>query len=187
MRLFAAVELLPELRQALRKLVGRLAMSQADVKWVEGENFHLTLLFLGEVDRELLPELSRALAEAARGVPAFHLRLEGLGTFPGPGRPRVIWVGADGGGELGRLQSRVVEQAGPFAERPPERTPFHPHITLGRVRSPRGLAGLKALLEEYREEKVGVQEVSGFSLVESRLYRSGPVYTTVDHFWLERA
>ncbi|MGB9888035.1 MAG: RNA 2',3'-cyclic phosphodiesterase [Moorellales bacterium] len=184
MRLFVAVEFEPEIKRALADLVAQMSGSRADVKWVEGTNFHLTLYFLGEVTKERVADLNQVLSLASRSTNPFRLEVGGLGAFPSLARPRVLWVGAHGGEALGRLQQRVAEQVQGFAERPGERQPFHPHVTLGRVRSGRGLAELVGMVNELKDRKVGSQEVADFALVESRLYRTGPVYTRVARFAL---
>lgn len=184
MRLFVAVELAAELKQGLSALADKFMAARADVKWVEGENFHLTLYFLGEVPPDLLPRVQGALSEAGAGVPPFTLKLEGVGAFPSLARPRVIWVGARGGEELLRLQQQVAAGLTPLLAGAQDSRPFSPHITLGRVRSPRNLSALSRLLQEHGRESVGEQRVTGFSLVESQLFRSGPVYTRVAHYSL---
>ncbi|MDI6893228.1 MAG: RNA 2',3'-cyclic phosphodiesterase [Bacillota bacterium] len=176
MRLFVAVELPPSLRRALGELVRHLAESRADVKWVEEENFHLTLKFLGEVDPARLAELAEALARAAGEMKPFTFEAAGTGAFPSPGRARVVWVGVGrGAGELGRLAAAVDSQLADLGFAPESR-PFSPHLTVGRVRSPRGATDLARALEQasFPAREVAVEEIV---LFQSALGRSGPVYT----------
>lgn len=182
MRLFVAVELEPGIREALGGLIAELKRFPADVKWVEEENLHLTLYFLGEVAPPLLAGIKDELAQAAAGVLPFDLVLEGLGAFPGPRRPRVVWVGAAGGEMLLRLQRQVAARLDAFLKRPPDTLAFRPHITLGRVRSPRNLASLGHALVDRAPLKIGRQAVRDFSLMESRLSRAGPSYTCLHRY-----
>jgi len=183
LRLFVAVELPASVRRALGELARDLARCRADVKWVEEENFHLTLKFLGEVDQARLPEVQEALARAARGAKPFSFEATGTGAFPSPGRPRVIWVGVGRGAEeLGSLAARVdaeLARVG-FAA---EARPFSPHLTLGRVRSPRGVGDLVRALEQacFPAREVPVGEIV---LFQSVLGRAGPVYTPVARYRL---
>src|SRR5438876_349985 len=74
-----------------------LARTETEVKWVEPDNLHVTLLFLGEVDDRTLPEVCRSVAEVAGRQAAFPLVIEKAGCFPNVRRPRVLWVGVGTG------------------------------------------------------------------------------------------
>ncbi|MEW6546616.1 MAG: RNA 2',3'-cyclic phosphodiesterase [Bacillota bacterium] len=181
MRLFVAVELPASVRQALGELVRYLGSSRADVKWVEEENFHLTLKFLGEVDASRLPHLGEALGRAARGVAPFDFQATGTGAFPSRRRPKVIWVGVGrGAAELGHLAGRVDAELAHLGF-PRENRPFSPHLTVGRVRSPHRLDDLVRMLEQasFATRDVAVNEIV---LFQSVLGRGGPVYTPLAHF-----
>jgi 2'-5' RNA ligase len=138
LRTFIAVEL-PEPVQTALADVSRRAASRwpvGAVRWVRGEGIHLTLRFLGDTDEDRLPELRRGLDLAAAGHPAFELSLAGMGCFPNPRRPRVVWIGvADPQARLPKLQRQVEHLVrGLGWER--EGRPFQAHLTLGRVREP---------------------------------------------------
>lgn len=168
----------------MAELVRHLARSQADVKWVEEENFHLTLKFLGEVDPGRLGEVAGALRSAVREVPAFRFQATGTGAFPSPRRARVIWVGVgEGTSQLRHLAARVDAELARLGF-PPEERPFTPHLTLGRVRSPRGLDELARLLEGARFPALEVT-VDGIVLFQSVLGRAGPLYTALNRFPLQ--
>jgi 2'-5' RNA ligase len=116
--------------------------------WPRVENLHLTLKFLGEIEESRVEVLSNAAGRAAADSRPFTLRLEAAGAFPRRGVPRVIWLGvADSSGGLARLQSRLeveCEREG-FGR---EERPFHPHLTLARLRSPQGARALAQLHQE---------------------------------------
>ncbi len=134
MRLFVALELPPEVKEAAARMQDRLKPSGAGVKWVRPEGMHLTLKFLGEVEDERLPGLPGALDRACRGRGALELELAGCGAFPGRGRPRVVWLGVAGQvGELAGL-ARALEESLARLGFAPEKRPFKAHLTLGRVR-----------------------------------------------------
>jgi 2'-5' RNA ligase len=154
MRLFVAFALDDPARDALcavaRDLAGRLARSREPraVRWVERENLHVTLRFLGEVDEAQVTRLTAALA-APVPVEPFEMELGGGGCFPGAGPPRVAWVGVTGGVEEARaVFSQLDERLAPlgFAR---EARGYTPHVTLGRVRELGRRAGrdLRAWLE----------------------------------------
>jgi 2'-5' RNA ligase len=116
-----------------------LAPEVPGCRWVETQPLHLTLAFLGDVRNRDLNELCLEVAAAAEPFSRFDLNVEGLGAFPSPARPRVVWAGitADDLGPLQTLRESVVRAATKAGYRPDDPR-FHPHVTLGRIRSDRG-------------------------------------------------
>lgn len=180
-RAFVAIELPPSVRSQLGALIDRLARRApaGAVRWVRPEAIHLTLKFLGQVPEARLGPLAQALADAARGRPAFSVRLAGLGVFPNPERPRVLWLGVeDPGGPLARLQ-RDLEGALAALGSPREQRGFSPHLTLGRVRreaSARQAAQAGEALQQAGAVDLGELRVVEIVLFRSELRPSGAVY-----------
>ena len=172
--------------------------------WVKPENLHLTLRFLGEVEEARLPELSKAIASSLQGTSPFPLALGGLGAFPDLRFPRVIWIGVKRGAEeLSALQARLEEGLQRIGFSPEDR-PFSPHLTLGRVRSPKrrdrrlrrhpGVVpsgagcGMEALVEGLRTIEVpilGEMILESVDLMRSQLHPTGAIYTIIQRFPLE--
>src|SRR5881296_2667062 len=92
-RTFIAVEIDRSVRKQLEKLQEALAPTARDVKWVEPENIHLTLNFLGDVDEREVYAVCKTVQEIVAGRPAFEISVAGFGGFPNANRPRVIWAG----------------------------------------------------------------------------------------------
>ena len=114
-----------------------------------GAASHLTLRFLGEVAPARNDAIASRLSDVARESPPFALRLEGVGAFPSPSRPRVVWVGVtEGRREVTELARRVRDALA--AEFGPEPDEFVPHLTLFRVRSPRDREAAAELLSGAR-------------------------------------
>ena len=134
MRLFVAVNLPPELRDAVHTAAAPLRAAGLPVRWVDPDGIHLTLKFLGEVADARRDDVVGALERACAGARAFPLAVGGFGAFPSAERARVVWVGCEPAPPLELLQ-HGVEHA--FAELgfPVEGRPFRPHCTLGRARS----------------------------------------------------
>ncbi|WP_298432168.1 RNA 2',3'-cyclic phosphodiesterase [Geobacter sp.] len=130
MRLFVAIDLPDEVKQS----VAALCRGVPGVRWLPPEQLHLTLRFIGEADDAVVGAIRRGLA--AITAPPFPLSLQGVGCFPSPRRPRVLWVGLDGSEPLKRLH-RGVEATVVAAGLPAEERPFSPHITLARLREQR--------------------------------------------------
>ncbi len=142
MRTFIAIPLPAECRTMLEQLQRTLQKFQAEVRWVSVASIHLTLKFLGEVEPKMIPQLTEALKDSMKSRQAITLRLHGLGSFPNPRNPRVLWCGIDGETtELARLQHQV-EYACESLGFPPEERSFAPHLTLGRVQGKRNLQPL---------------------------------------------
>lgn len=179
-RLFWAVNLPPEVKAAVGGFQSRLKKFRADAKWVEQENLHLTVKFLGETPSEAIPGMVRAVRSALAAVPAFDLAFRGCGTFGRP--PRVLWVGVQGALERFAAVAREVEQAlAPFGFKAEGRRVV-PHLTVARLRSPAGageLAGQARALAAANDG-FGRMRVAQVDLMRSTLGRNGPRYDVLE-------
>jgi 2'-5' RNA ligase len=169
---------LPEtLRTVLATEIEGLGRRGRRVGWVAAENLHLTLKFLGGVETDRLEKVATALAAVAAAGTAFDLTLQGVGAFPSPTRPRVIWAGASSGGaEVAGLAARVEEALAPLGFSP-EGRPFSTHVTLGRVREPRRDPALAAALAGGAAREFGGFHVDQLTLMRSDLSPRGARYT----------
>lgn len=176
-RSFIAILLDDPVRAAVAAEVERLKPLAHSVSWVAPQNLHLSLKFLGEVEVAALEAAKEALAEAASEAEPFTLTFHGLGAFPGLARPRVIWVGvAQGARECQAIQARV-EAALAQRGMPKEARPYTPHLTIARVRAPRGLAGLQQAIARDARREFGQVGVTSISLMRSELHPEGARYT----------
>ncbi len=175
MRVFIAVEIDDGLREAAARAQEQLK-SIGGVKWVEPQNLHLTLKFLGEIEEGAVSRLANELTRELAAMAPFRLGLDGAGVFPDERRPRVIWIGVEEGLEpLFALAQKVegVCQALGFEA---ENRPFRGHLTLGRVREARLAAPADPSLQALAKERFGDQWVDHITMMQSTLTRSGPVY-----------
>jgi len=147
------------------------------MKPVEDHNMHITLRFLGNIPLSLVDEIERVIAASApRRV---VLRLRGVGAFPSPARPRVIWVGvSEGAGELERLYKEIEKGLRRLGFRP-EREQFVPHVTLARLKGSRNLERVVKLLREMEDVEVGEIVLESVRLKQSILTPRGPIYRTL--------
>ena len=134
MRCFVALELPPEVQEAAGGVLRDLQGSGADVKWVRPGNLHVTLKFLGEIKEGMVPALGQALGRACAGRPALELTLAGVGAFPDPRRPQVVWLGLTGDTAALAELAGALEQELAGLGFAPEARPFKAHVTLGRMR-----------------------------------------------------
>jgi RNA 2',3'-cyclic 3'-phosphodiesterase len=182
LRLFIACELPETWREALSQAsrdLGRAGLRS--LRWVRPEGIHLTLKFLGQTGRHLLPDLQTAMVEACAGVAPFDLRLSGLGSFGGR-RARVLWAGVEGDVEsLRALQAQVdaaVSRLG-FAR---ELRPFSPHLTLARVpdNAPADTgSAIAAALRRVSIIAVEPHRVEEIALIRSQLGPGGARYSAL--------
>jgi 2'-5' RNA ligase len=189
MRCFVAVDLSDATRDAIAGVQTRLrgAAPNADVGWVNPAKLHLTLKFLGEVD-EPTDALRTELAGVAREHGPFDLSVGGIGGFPTGSRPRVLWIGLRAGlREIGLLAADV-ERACQRVGFPLDARPFRGHVTIARVRSPRGLSRVVRGMEAERETELGTWRVREVVLYRSHLGGSaGSTYEPLDRIALTGA
>ena len=192
MRVFLAIEIPENVKDRLVEVQERLRPRLAGVRWERREKLHLTLVFLGEIAEARLEELKETVKECLKGARGFDLSLKGVGFFPSPRRPRVVWIGIEEEFKIGELAERLekaLEEAG-FEF---DKKPFHPHVTIGRVdlrRTP-GREGGRAVGLAEKLGSVGgfllkgVEfEVDSVVIMRSELRPTGSVYTVLSRVYL---
>jgi 2'-5' RNA ligase len=191
-RAFIAIPLPESLLKRLVRVQRQLQQQvpPRSVRWVRPEGIHLTLKFLGDMSTTKLPQIEAALAAVARNGPACTFTVAGLGCFPNPRRPRVVWVGIEEPtGRLAALQDAIEEVVAPFGY-PPEGRGFTPHLTLGRVHRKANHSDRARIGEVVTTTEVGTLSqvpVGHFSLIRSDLKPTGAEYTTLAEFRLGKA
>jgi len=178
LRLFVGIDTPAQVKELLDDLRATLARSGADVHWEQKAKLHCTLRFLGEVSGTLLDPLTKALESAVTGIGTLSLVYAGIGFFPDRNRPRILWIGIEeSSGTLLQLQRQLEGALIPLGV-PTEGRPFHAHVTLGRIRSPRKLSLLLESAESctFQSPPVTVHEVN---IVRSVLTPRGSVYSVL--------
>ena len=183
LRAFIALPLPPDWTHALAEAICQLRRSiPAGVRWADPSGIHLTLKFLGPTDANAVPGIVKALiAQMASATPPL-LSLSGLGTFPAGRNPRVLWAGVSG--DLAALQGlqQRAEAAAAGLGWPPEKRPFRPHLTLGRVRDHTPGQRRQAIAQAVAN--ANLPPATGWQPHTVRLYRSvltprGAIYTSL--------
>lgn len=175
-RAFIAVEISPTTIANILSAITDLKPKLPAVRWIAPANFHLTLKFLGDIDARQVAAIGDALELAITPFPRCTINAKGLGVFPGPRQPKVLWVGVIGD-ELTRLATRVDAALVPlgFAGEP---RGFTPHLTVGRWRqAERSRGNLKQELDNWRECDFGATKVDRVILFQSVLQPTGAVYS----------
>lgn len=182
MRLFIAVPVSPEVKKDVGSMIEVLRRGGADFKWVNPENVHLSVAFLGETAPENVPALEEALSRAAKGRKPFALSFQGLDAFNSLDYPRVLWVpvreGLEALEDLARALRGDLEKAG-FLPEDERRRDFRAHLTLGRMRSPRNISGLQEIIKKGPLAGAFRCRADRLALFESRLTAAGPVYAAL--------
>ena len=178
MRLFIGVWLSPSMLEEVSHFITSIAKNYLGYKWTSPENLHFTLKFLGEVSREQLPALRNSLKSVTQE--SFLLKLSSIGYFPSENRPRIIWLGLETGQtQLTTLASTVeifCAQAG-FTK---SDKLFQPHLTIARAKDDSSVTKLLNVMPTFKTET----SVLKFSLIESQLFPKGPIYKSVEDFYL---
>lgn len=179
MRLFIAINFTVKDRQRMYSAGRKLRDADLPVRWVDTEQLHMTLKFLGEVRSERVDDVKAAVATVAAKTEPFTLVMQGAGAFPTMRRPKVIWLGADASPELRCLKHDLEWELAPQGfER--EVRAFHPHVTLGRATKQARAGDFRGFEEivdamEFRRE-ITVRRVD---LMESYLSAKGARYEIV--------
>ena len=137
-------------------------------------NLHVTLKFLGQIEAALVEPIAEAIGAVAARTPPFELGVHGLGAFPTPARPRIVWVGLEPAAPLAALAGDLDAALGTLGI-PRESRPFAAHVTLGRVREGRRNAAFADALA--RPVECGRWPVTRVSLMRSELHPRGARYT----------
>lgn len=174
-RLFVAIRPPPPVRARLLDLMGGVA----GARWQDEEQLHVTLRFIGDVDRHLARDVDAALSSVHH--PAFSIALNGLGAFDRRGEPVVLWAGLAPQEPLRALHKKV-DQALVRVGVEPDRRAYMPHVTIARL--PRSAGSVQGLLEQSGGITSPPFAVDQFYLYESRFTPDGPVYMPVEIYSL---
>ncbi|MGA2332554.1 MAG: RNA 2',3'-cyclic phosphodiesterase [Syntrophales bacterium] len=182
-RAFLAIDPPEEIFREIIKIQERLKNAiQGDIRWVRPEGMHLTLKFFGYVYESDIENISRVVKDGVANMKALLLNVRNLGAFPSVNRPRVLWLGIDG--DTNALISLQVEIDAGFQEYgfKKEDRPFRPHLTLARIKEPKGLIGLAEAVKKNEDYIAGSFTVTGLTLFKSDLKPTGAIYTKLAHF-----
>lgn len=189
MRLFVALDLDPQIRNAISAFINEMRRGAADVRWVKPESLHVTLKFIGEQPDAKVNDIENAL----RGISAraFRISFRGSGFFPSEKSARVFWIGIEADTALAELAAKVEASLTPLGIAP-ENRPFSPHLTLARAgngsgapakqksdRPNRRFSALQAKLSEIPVPDFGTMNAAEFFLYRSQLSSGGAQYTKI--------
>jgi RNA 2',3'-cyclic 3'-phosphodiesterase len=180
MRLFVAVtidaDVIERMSRSIEELRERVAVRapRARVRWVPGDQLHVTVRFIGEANETQADSIATVLGPSLP-LDRFQLVFRGLGVFPERGAPRVFWAGIAAGAEqLAAVEAEVTERLEACGIAPDSRA-YRPHVTLARVKDAGGLR-VRGLFDGLADRAFGLSPVDAITLFESRQSSDGSVY-----------
>jgi 2'-5' RNA ligase len=176
LRLFIAVDIPEQIRKEVSDFIEILKKYDADVKWILPENLHLTLKFLGSISDTLPGKIRESLLPLVSSHESFSLSVQRTGVFPNEKHPRVLWIGIVDSDRLKALRDDI-DQTLSSAGFPRDDKIFHPHLTLGRVKSQKGMISLMNEFRTFHDRLFGDFVVDRIKLMRSDLKPRGPEYT----------
>ena len=176
-RSFIAMPLDHTVRHNLTVLQSELKAIGSGVRWVAPHNIHLTLVFLSDIDERMVNPISEALDRVGHENASCSVEVKRVGFFGSPRSPKIIWAGLHGNIEPITAVHKHIVTSVQAAGCHPDTKPFKPHLTLGRVRSPRKAEHLVAAIDSRKDMCFGQLDIQCIRLMKSRLTPEGPVYS----------
>jgi len=178
MRTFLAVEIPGYIRKKINNFIEEEKSKELPIKWVKFENLHITLKFLAEIDENKKEEIIPVVKELCKKYVRFNMNLQGLGCFPDPRNPRVLWIGVAQGKEiLCNIARELEENLVQFGFKKEKR--FHAHLTIGRIKK---FCKVDDILAKNIDTEIF--SVDSIVLFKSKLKPEGPIYQELEKFTL---
>ena len=182
LRLFLTINIPPHARETVVSIQNRFKTLDLNASWVRPENIHLTLKFLGDTPSERVTGIRICVSETVKSYPVFKVALDGAIVFPNLKKPRFLWIDLkDPYNHLIILQEKIDAKMGQLGF-PREKKKFNPHLTLGRIKHPKG--NVRGVFENLKREVDSIPPIDadffqvGFvRLVHSELTPGGSIYT----------
>lgn len=188
LRCFISIELDEPVKKSITEATALLKAGKVDVNWVAEEKLHLTLKFLGDTDDGLISRIKEELSRVSSAHTPFNIKVYGAGVLPDLRRPRVVFIGLDIKADLAAglkgLQRDIEETMAGLGFKKEDRL-FLPHLTIGRVKSPKSKEQLLKMIETLKDRDFGIIYVKKISLMKSELKPKGAQYTIIDEFDLK--
>jgi 2'-5' RNA ligase len=177
-RTFIAIKIHPgkEMRNILDYFKQQL--SGEKIKWVDPENMHITISFLGDTDEKMIGSISDIIKQTAMDHPPFELVFSGAGVFKNLRDPRVLWIGTEINPVLQNMKISLENELSGFGFEKENRE-FRPHLTLGRIKWIKNTAILEEAIQQYKDQEIQREYINELIYYESILKPEGPVYLTI--------
>ena len=182
LRAFLAINVDEDLKAKMYKVIKQFKQTDANIKYVDLENIHLTLKFFGEIDSDGIELLSSKISGVVSNFDKFKIKIKGCGAFPNTKRIKVIWLGIDDDKLIKQLHDELDKEFVKMGFDKDKK--FSSHLTIGRMRNAKGKDKVQAAIEEFGEVEIGEMDVDSIVLKKSTLTPSGPIYEDLKVFEL---
>lgn len=185
MRTFIAIK--PKINVKGKQLLSDLkqALSEQKIKWVEHDNLHITLKFLGKTEERKINDIIQVISKTSREFNPFDIQIKGPGYFPSYKKPMVIWLGTESDGMIENIHNHLDNELSKIGFKPETRE-FKAHITIGRVKKINDYRVFKTLAEENKHF-IEPTTIDRIIFYESKLTSQGPVYSVLKSCELKKA
>lgn len=181
-RCFLAIDINVELLEKIKNIEDEFKNIDANIKYVNMENMHLTLKFFGNIDLNMVDKISSSVKEVINEYKPFKINIKGSGAFPNTKRIKVIWLGLEENQTLIRLQEDLdnkFNKLGFNLERN-----YKSHLTIGRMKNGKNKNLIQEKIKEYEGYNIGSMIVKKITLKKSTLTPKGPIYENIEIFKL---
>ncbi len=184
-RLFVAIKLYPDehflnVYYSLRK-----GLQHEKITWVEPEKIHITLKFIGQTTENHIADINIMLKSIAEKHYPFSFSLQSIGIFGSRYNPRVLWFGIKNGDKIKMLGEDILNVLDNAGFKRDEQN-FVPHLTIGRIKRLDSKKYFQKIIDRYKTVFLQEVTVKSFTLYESVLKSSGPIYISLEHFYLRQ-
>lgn len=181
-RSFLAIELDEDLVPKILDVQKEFKKTNSNIKYVPSQNMHFTLKFFGNIDLDMVEDISAAVLKVIKDYSSFDLNIKKCGCFPNKNVIKVLWLGLDEGSPIRDLQRDLDKEFKKLGFKK-ERN-FISHLTIGRVKSPKGKKEIRNAIEKLENIEIGQMTVSKICLKKSTLTPQGPIYEDIKVFEL---
>ena len=182
LRAFLAIDIDEDLKAKIYKVIKEFKQIDANIKYVDLENLHLTLKFFGDIDTEGIDLLSSKISNVVNDFDSFKIKIKGCGAFPNTKRIKVIWLGLEDDEIVKMLHDELDKEFVKLGFDKDKK--FSSHLTIGRMKSAKGKNKVKSTIEEFEEVDIGEMSVDKIILKKSTLTPQGPIYEDLEIFEL---
>ena len=181
-RSFLAIELDEELVPKILDVQKEFKKTNANIKYVPSQNMHFTLKFFGNIDLDMVDDISSAVEKVIKNYSSFDLNIKNCGCFPNKKVIKVLWLGLEEGSPIKDLQKDLDKEFRKLGFKKEKN--FISHLTIGRVKSPKNKKEVREAIEKLENIEIGQMSVSKICLKKSTLTPQGPIYEDIKVFEL---